>query len=99
MGGVGAAEITAFDPITKRLFAVNNGTVNKIDVIDLSNPASATRINSISLTTYGGFVNSVDISDGKLAAAIESSNKQDNGKVVVFNTSTLEAIKVLTVGA
>lgn len=99
LGGVGAAEITAFDPISKRLFAVNNGTVNKIDVIDLSNPASATRINSISLTTYGGFVNSVDINDGKLAAAIESSNKQDNGKVVIFNTSTLEAIKVLTVGA
>jgi hypothetical protein len=99
LGGLGAAEITAFDPTTKRLFAVNNGTVNKIDVIDLSNPSAAMRINSISLTAFGGFVNSVDVFDGKLAAAIESANKQESGKVVVFNTTTLDVIKVLTVGS
>ena len=34
IGDVGAAEISAYDPATKRLFVVNNGTVNKIDVID-----------------------------------------------------------------
>lgn len=98
LGGLGAAEITAYDPTTKRLFAVNNGTINKIDVIDISNPDAASRINSISLSTYGGSVNSVDVFEGKLAAAIESSYKQHNGKVVVFNTSTLEAIQTVTVG-
>lgn len=99
LGGLGAAEITAYDPATKRLFAVNNGSVNKIDVIDLSNPARASRFLSISLAAYGGFVNSVDVFEGKLAAAIESSDKQANGKVVIFNTSTLEEIKVINVGA
>lgn len=99
LGGAGAAEITTFDPVSKRLFAVNNSTVNKIDVLDLSNPSVVMVVNAIPMLAYGGFVNSVDAYNGKLAAAIESSNKQSNGKVVVFNTSTLAEIKVIEVGA
>lgn len=99
LGGLGAAEITTFDPITKRLFAVNNGTLNKIDVISLADPSTISVIHSIQLANYGGYVNSVDVSNGKLAAAIESTNKQDLGKVVVFNTTTYAEEKVITVGA
>ena len=99
LGGVGAAEITAFDPATNRLFAVNNGAENKIDVIDISNPSSISVIKSISMLPYGGYVNSVAVSNGKLAAAIESTNKQAPGKVVVFNTSNYEVLKTITVGA
>jgi len=99
LGGVGSAEITAYDPLTKRLFAVNNGSVNKIDVIDMANPSSIKVIASISLSNYGGSANSVDIYDGKLAIALESSDKQSNGKVIVLNTSTYAEIKVITVGA
>lgn len=99
MGGLGAAEITTYDAQTKKLFAVNNGSVNKIDVIDIANPAAASLIHSINLTTYGGYVNSVDVNNGKLAAAIESTNKQAAGKVVVFNTTTYAEEKVITVGA
>ena len=85
LGGVGAAEITAFDPTTDRLFAVNNSAENKIDVIDMSNPAILKVIKSISMLPFGGYVNSVAVSNGKLAAAIESTNKQAPGKIVVFN--------------
>jgi DNA-binding beta-propeller fold protein YncE len=99
LGGVGAAEITAFDPTTDRLFAVNNSTENKIDVLDMSNPALVTVIKSISMLPYGGYVNSVAVSNGKLAAAIESTNKQAAGKIVVFNTSTYAEIKSINVGA
>ncbi len=99
LGGPGAAEITTFDPQTKRLFAVNNGSTNKIDVIDIAKPAAAGLIYSINLSTYGGYVNSVDVSNGKLAAAIESANKQNPGKVVIFNTTTYAEEKVITVGA
>jgi WD40 repeat protein len=99
LGGVGAAEITAFDPETDRLFAVNNGTENKIDVLDMSNPALVKVIKSISMLPYGGYVNSVAVSNGKLAAAIESTNKQAAGKIVVFNTSTYAEIKSINVGA
>ncbi len=99
LGGLGSAEITTFDPLTKRLFAVNNGTQNKIDVLDISNPASIQLVQSINMTPFGGYVNSVDVNNGFLAAAIESTNKQAVGKVVVFNTSTLAVVKEVTVGS
>lgn len=99
IGDVGAAEISAYDPATKRLFVVNNGAVNKIDVIDFSNPVAMTVIKSISMAPYGGVVNSVAVYDGKLAAAIESLDKQANGKVAVFKTDDYSEVKVITVGA
>ncbi|MET3129522.1 DNA-binding beta-propeller fold protein YncE [Arcicella rosea] len=99
IGDVGAAEISAYDPQTKRLFVVNNGTVNKIDVIDFADPTNMKVIGSISMTPYGGAVNSVAVSNGKVAAAIEASDKQANGKVAVFNTSDYKEVKVVTVGA
>ncbi|RFS15766.1 choice-of-anchor I family protein [Emticicia sp. C21] len=99
LGGVGAAEITTYDAQTKRLFAVNNGTTNKIDVIDLADPSSIKVIHSISMTPYGGYVNSVSAYNGKVAAAIESTDKQAAGKIVVFNASTYAEEKVITVGA
>ncbi len=99
IGGVGAAEISAYDPITQRLFVVNNSTTNKIDVIDIKNPTTPTLVYSISLAPYAGGVNSLDVSNGKLAAAIEALNKQDNGKVVVFKTDDYSEVKVITVGA
>lgn len=99
LGDLGAAEITAFDPETDRLFAVNNSTENKIDVLDMSNPELVKVIKSISMLQYGGYVNSVAVSNGKLAAAIESTNKQAAGKIVVFNTSTYAEIKSINVGA
>ena len=99
IGDVGAAEISAYDPISKRLFSVNNGAVNKIDVIDLSDPTKPTLINSIGIAGYGGFANSVAVSNGRLAVAIEAAVKQDPGKVVIFDTRLLVEIKSIPVGA
>lgn len=100
VGDEGAAEITAFDPITNRLFVVNNtANNNRIDVIDFKDPKNMTRIGSISIAAYGGLVNSLSVHEGKLAAAIEAVNKTENGKVAVFKTSDYSEIKVITVGA
>jgi hypothetical protein len=104
IGDTGAAEISAYDPVTGRLFVVNNfvannNPVNKIDVIDMSNPSAMKVIASISMAPYGGAVNSVSVYNGKLAAAIESLNKQENGKVAVFNTIDYKELKVIPVGA
>jgi hypothetical protein len=99
VGDAGAAEISAYDPATKHLFVVNNGAVNKIDVIDFADPKNMKYLTSISMAPYGGAVNSVSVSDGKLAAAIESTDKQANGKVAVFKTSDNSEIKVINVGA
>ncbi|HLP35259.1 choice-of-anchor I family protein [Lacibacter sp.] len=99
-GGTGAAEISTFDPETKKLFVVNNSAGNnRIEVVDLSNPASPVITGNINIAIYGGLVNSVSVSNGKLAAAIEAIPKTNNGKVVVFNTTTHDATAVVTVGA
>ncbi|MEZ4904581.1 MAG: hypothetical protein R2822_23955 [Spirosomataceae bacterium] len=49
IGDAGAAEISAYDPQTGRLFVVNNSAVNKIDVLDFSNPSDIKVIGSISM--------------------------------------------------
>lgn len=97
IGEAGAAEISAYDPSTKRLFVVNNGAVNKIDVIDMTDPSKMTAIHSI--PSNGGAVNSVAVNKGLLAAAIESSDKQQPGKVIVYNTKDYSEIKTITTGS
>jgi DNA-binding beta-propeller fold protein YncE len=99
LGDLGASEISAYDAGTKKLFVVNNSTVNKIDVVDLSNPSIPVFKEAIALSSYGGFVNSLSVHEGKLAAAIEAVDKQASGKVVVFNTTDLAEVKVIPVGS
>ncbi|MFH6964744.1 choice-of-anchor I family protein [Flavobacterium plurextorum] len=100
IGGEAAAEISAYCEKTKKLFTVNNSGTNQIDVIDLSDPSKPAKIGKIDLTPYEGASNSVSVYNGKLAVALEStSNKQGNGKVVIFNTSDYSLIKQVTVGA
>ncbi|AHM62627.1 alkaline phosphatase-like protein [Flammeovirgaceae bacterium 311] len=98
-GGAGAAEISAYDAKTKRLFVVNNAVSSRIDVVDLQNPGMPKLIHSIDVTQYGGGVNSVATKNGMLAAAVEAEVKQDNGKVVLFNTETYAMLEQVTVGA
>ena len=100
LGEAGAAEISAFDPATKKLFTVtNSGSSTQIDVLDFSNPALPVRIGSIDISPYGGGVNSVAVSDGKLAAAVEGFVKTDAGKIVIFNTGDYALLKQVTAGA
>lgn len=100
IGGVGAAEISAYDDTTKKMFTVNNSGTNQIDVIDLTDPTNPKKLASIDLSTYSGASNSVSTFGGKLAVALESSiDKQSNGKVVVFDTTNYSLIKEITVGA
>jgi DNA-binding beta-propeller fold protein YncE len=105
IGELGAAEISAYDPETKKLFVVKNeneGTpnqVNRIEVIDFNNPAAMTVIGNISMQPFGGAVNSLAVHSGKLAAAIQATDKTANGKVVVFKTSDHSVISQINVGA
>ncbi|WP_373514407.1 choice-of-anchor I family protein [Persicitalea sp.] len=99
LGESGASEISAYDPTTKRLFTVNNADKALIDVLDLSAFPTVTKLQSIDESALGGVANSVAVSDGKLAIALEATNKQANGSVIVVNTSTLGQIKQIAVGA
>ncbi|RJE74113.1 choice-of-anchor I family protein [Reichenbachiella sp. MSK19-1] len=99
IGGETAAEIADFDPKTKQLFVVNNDGESRIDVIDLSDPATMSKTGSISIASYGAGVNSVAVGGDYLAAAIEAETKTDNGKIVVFNLSDLTEVAVINAGA
>ncbi|WP_448103720.1 choice-of-anchor I family protein [Pedobacter panaciterrae] len=105
IGELGAAEISAFDPATNKLFVVKNenegepNQVNRIEVVDFANPSNMKATGYISVTPYGGAVNSVAVHDAKLAAAIQANNKQANGKVIVFKTTDHSKISEINVGA
>ncbi len=98
VGGEGAAEISAYDATTQKLF-VTNAELNRIDVLDLSNQSNVTRLTSIDISAYGGNVNSVAVDGGRLAMAIEADVKQDPGKVVVLSTDDFSELASVTVGA
>ncbi|WP_051933072.1 choice-of-anchor I family protein [Massilia sp. BSC265] len=97
-GKAGAAEITAFDAASKRLFVVNgaNGTV---DVLDLSTPSAPRLLSTISVAGLGAGVNSVAIHDGLVALAIESSPKTNPGTVAFYNAADLKLLNSVRVGA
>ncbi|NJL14647.1 MAG: T9SS type A sorting domain-containing protein [Microscillaceae bacterium] len=79
-----SSEISAYDPVSKRLFTVNS-IAGQLDIIDMADPADLSPINSIDITVYGGGINSVAVRNGLVAVALEAEVPQDNGKVVFFN--------------
>ncbi len=99
LGGTAASEISAYDAVTKRLFTVNNESAALVEVLDLSAFPTVKRLDPINISALGGVANSVAVSEGKLAIALEASDKQANGSVIVINTTSLTQIKQITVGA
>ena len=82
----GAAEISAFDPQSDRLFVVNavDNAINILDLSDLSNPSL---ISSIDLDPIGASVNSVAVGNGVIAVAVANDPEQDSGEVAFYDTS------------
>lgn len=97
--GTETAEIVAYDKATKRLFVMNNVT-DKIEIVDFSNPAAMVKIGEIDISTildYGG-MNSIAVSNGILAVAIENDVKSEPGVVALYSTAGV-LLNTLTVGA
>lgn len=95
-GGVGSAEIVAFDASTQRLFLVNAAT-STVDVLDVRNPSSPTKVATINTATLGS-PNSVAVRDGVVAIAIQSDPKTDPGHVAFYDTNG-ELLKAVKAGA
>ncbi len=81
---VSSAEISAYDKDAKRLFVVNAQS-QRVDVLNLSNTSAPAFLFAIDLTPYGAVGNSVAVSDGLVAVAVENAVKTDPGKVVFFD--------------
>ncbi len=94
----GGAEIPAFDPLTHRAFVVN-ALSRTVDVLDLSDPAQPTLLTTLDVSALGAAANSVDVSKGIVAVAIEAVDKQAPGSVALFDSHSLELVHVVTVGA
>ena len=80
---VGAAEIVAFDPGSRRAFVVN-GLTAAIDIFDLTAPNAPVAAGSISVLPYGGGVQSLAVKNGLLVAGISAVTITDPGKAVFF---------------
>jgi len=93
-----AAEIPAFDPTTDTLFVVNAES-GQVDVLDLGADGSPEYRDSIAVAGLetadgvvneeGAVVNSVAVSRGILAVAVESGDKVGHGWVLFFATKDL----------
>lgn len=91
----GSAEISDYDPTTKKLFVINS-VANKLEILDLTNPAAITKSTPIDMSAYGIGCQSVAVKNGFVAVAVDVANYA-NGKVIFFNTAGT-FIKEVTVG-
>ncbi|WP_242695777.1 choice-of-anchor I family protein [Desertivirga brevis] len=99
LGGEAASEISAYDAKSKRLFVVNNEGATKVEVLDLSNFPTVSKLQPIDFSTSSGGANSVSVYDGKLAVALEAKTKTDDGSIAIIDAANLQEIKRVTVGA
>ncbi len=91
------AEISAFDPDSSRVFTTNSAE-NELRILSIDNQGHLSEQTAIDLSVYGGGPNSVAVSAGKVAVAIEATNKTDRGSVVIFDTDGKEDT-IVPVGA
>ncbi|HEX2959678.1 MAG TPA: choice-of-anchor I family protein [Chitinispirillaceae bacterium] len=81
----GGSEIVAFDFFTKRIFSVNAHN-RVVDVINIADPSSPSLLFSIDISPYGRVANSVAVKNGILAIAVENTDKQLPGQLVLMKT-------------
>lgn len=100
---VGAAEIVAYHPPTRRLYVVN-AQAGTLDTLDISTPSAPTRLaphdggafgfnlGADIATVIGGFVsggaNSVAVSGNLVAVAVQATPAQNPGAVALYDATT-----------
>lgn len=93
------AEIVAHDPTNKARLYVSNSADNAVDVLDISDPASPSKLFSLPLGAFGGNVNSVAAQGGIVAVAVQATTKTDPGTVALFDGATGALLNSVQVGA
>ena len=97
---VGGAEISAFDPISDRLFVTS---LAGLRIVDLKDPANLSLIGAVDFTVppfsfSGNDVNSVAIKNGVIAVAVAAAVKTDPGRVFLIDANG-NLLKSVSVGA
>ncbi len=94
--GTNSAEIVTFDPEVDRMY-IANSIGAKLDIVNFANPSNPILISSVAMAPYGN-INSVVAHDSIIALAVENSNPQLNGSVVILDYNG-NFLKQVTVGA
>lgn len=89
------AEIVTVDPVSRRVFIAAGNRVDIVDVADVTAPALVT---SIDMSSYGSDTTSVSVRNGRVAAAVINSVKENPGTVVFMDVNG-GFIASVTVGA
>lgn len=93
------SEISAFDPVSKRVFVTAN---SGLQIVDLSDPAAPVAVTTIDLTDHGlpsTDVTSVAVHGGKVAVAVPAPVKTDPGRVAFFEAADGAFLGSVEVGA
>lgn len=100
-----AAEIVSYDACSDKLYVVN-AQAKRVDVLSMDEQGVPTQSAFIDLNSAGvaasiniGAANSVAVSNGLVAVAIENSNKQDNGIIALYRSDDLSLITTFPAGA
>lgn len=93
----GCAEISAYEPDLNRIFTTN-GAENALRVLGLQSNNKLTDIGTVALDEYGAAPNSVAVSNGVVAVAMEADNKQENGNIVFLDASSLDILAAVEAG-
>jgi DNA-binding beta-propeller fold protein YncE len=97
-GKVLGSEISVYDPSSRRIF-VTNGADVRVDVLDASDIDALALVGTVDIAPYGADLQSVAVSNDRLAIAIAADPVTEPGKVVILDTRTLAEIAVVPVGA
>ena len=73
-----AAEVVAYDKESKKA-VFTSSSANSFSIVNIQNPNSPVLIKEVSLVSYGGGPNSIDIHNSTIAIAIEANTKTDAG--------------------
>lgn len=94
--GALGAEISSYDPVSKRLFVIDGSSAAQI--LNFSDPTNPTLISTINLSAYGAAATSVAIKNGLVAFSVAANVETDPGKVFFYDAAG-NFIKDVTVGA
>lgn len=95
-------EIPAYDPLSKRLFVVNGSGTGTVEVWNIADPRNPVQVGTLRTESYGAnlaSVNSVTVSNGVVALAIQANPKTANGTVAFVNAADLSTLSTVGVGA
>ncbi len=106
-GGASSAEITAYDPLSKRLFVIN-GALGTADVLSLADPTAPVQVGTVTMASISASLcsdtpncgaNSVAVHNGVVALAVQRGTKTLPGFVAFLRATDLAVIGTATAGA